>query len=208
MEQSILLPADTLANLSVWPGSEQARTMTVTSGRRFADLLKGADPACCCARMLLGMSRWASTLCFLTWRGSATPGNRSLFQLVPSMPDTNETECGLWPTASARDWKDTPGMARTGTNPDGSTRKREDQLARAVYARMWATPRSNIRPSHMIYDRGRHNLEEQVGASVPHGGKLNPAWVEWLMGYPVGWTDLEDSETPSCRKSPPKSSDA
>jgi len=24
------------------------------------------------------------------------------------------------------------------------------------------------------------------------GGKLNPQWVEWLMGYPVGWTDLKD----------------
>ena len=27
------------------------------------------------------------------------------------------------------------------------------------------------------------------------GGKLNPTWVEWLMGFPTGWTDLEDSET-------------
>jgi hypothetical protein len=24
------------------------------------------------------------------------------------------------------------------------------------------------------------------------GGKLNPEWVEWLMGYPAGWTDLKD----------------
>ena len=23
-------------------------------------------------------------------------------------------------------------------------------------------------------------------------GKLNPQWVEWLMGYPIGWTELED----------------
>jgi hypothetical protein len=23
------------------------------------------------------------------------------------------------------------------------------------------------------------------------GGKLNPQWVEWLMGWPIGWTDLE-----------------
>ena len=22
------------------------------------------------------------------------------------------------------------------------------------------------------------------------GGKLNPQWVEWLMGWPIGWTDL------------------
>ena len=28
------------------------------------------------------------------------------------------------------------------------------------------------------------------------GGQLNPTWVEWLMGYPLGWTDLSVSETP------------
>ena len=33
-------------------------------------------------------------------------------------------------------------------------------------------------------------------------GSLNPNWVEWLMGYPTGWTVLEDLETPSYRRSP------
>jgi hypothetical protein len=28
------------------------------------------------------------------------------------------------------------------------------------------------------------------------GGELNPEWIELLMGYPTGWTDLKDSETP------------
>jgi hypothetical protein len=45
-----------------------------------------------------------------------------------------------WPTASARDWKDTPGMAETGTNPDGSIRSRTDQLPRAAQLAGWATP--------------------------------------------------------------------
>ncbi|MDO8673016.1 MAG: hypothetical protein Q7O66_16535, partial [Dehalococcoidia bacterium] len=31
-------------------------------------------------------------------------------------------------------------------------------------------------------------------------GKLNPMWVEWLMGYSLGWTDLEDSGIVSCPK--------
>ena len=27
------------------------------------------------------------------------------------------------------------------------------------------------------------------------GGKLNPTWVEWLMGWPLEWTDLKPLET-------------
>ena len=26
-------------------------------------------------------------------------------------------------------------------------------------------------------------------------GRLNPTWVEWLMGWPLGWTNLKPSET-------------
>jgi hypothetical protein len=26
------------------------------------------------------------------------------------------------------------------------------------------------------------------------GGKLNPTWVEWLMGWPLGWTALRPLE--------------
>jgi hypothetical protein len=42
------------------------------------------------------------------------------------------------------------------------------------------------------------------GTRLPEtrGGHLNPTWVEWLMGFPLGWTDLEDSETPSSPRSP------
>ncbi len=26
---------------------------------------------------------------------------------------------------------------------------------------------------------------------APQSGQLNPAWVEWLMGFPKGWSSLE-----------------
>ena len=39
-------------------------------------------------------------------------------------------------------------------------------------------------------------------------GKLNPTFVEYLMGYPIGWTDLKDSATPSSRRSPSGSAGA
>jgi hypothetical protein len=33
---------------------------------------------------------------------------------------------------------------------------------------------------------------------------LNPTWVEWLMGYPEGYTDLKDWAILSSRKSSKK----
>ena len=33
--------------------------------------------------------------------------------------------------------------------------------------------------------------------NVVAGGSLNPAWVEWLMGFPPNWTDLEHDEVPT-----------
>lgn len=37
------------------------------------------------------------------------------------------------------------------------------------------------------------NFEDQLPNAI--GGKLHPLFVEWMMGYPAGWTDLEHSET-------------
>jgi len=31
-------------------------------------------------------------------------------------------------------------------------------------------------------------------------GKLNPPWVAWLMGWPIGWTDLKPLETDKFRR--------
>lgn len=32
--------------------------------------------------------------------------------------------------------------------------------------------------------------EERRNMSQGNGGQLNPDWVEWLMGFPIGWTDI------------------
>jgi hypothetical protein len=38
-------------------------------------------------------------------------------------------------------------------------------------------------------------------SNVYGSGKLNPTWVEWLMGFPLGWTALDVWEMPSSRRS-------
>jgi len=40
------------------------------------------------------------------------------------------------------------------------------------------------------------------------GPKLEPRIYEWLMGFPIGWTDLGHSATPSSPRSPNSSADA
>jgi len=45
------------------------------------------------------------------------------------------------------------------------------------------------------YENNEITLEEKKAMQAGNGGRLNPMWVEWLMGFPLGWTDLEDSET-------------
>jgi DNA (cytosine-5)-methyltransferase 1 len=57
---------------------------------------------------------------------------------------------------------------------------------------MWPTPTaddaSNVNPKPNRF-RG---LVAAVNETTPTGGKLNPAFVEWLMGFPIGWTELKD----------------
>jgi hypothetical protein len=36
--------------------------------------------------------------------------------------------------------------------------------------------------------RGRRTSNQTLAES--QGGQLNPDWVEWLMGWPIGWTSL------------------
>jgi DNA (cytosine-5)-methyltransferase 1 len=43
-----------------------------------------------------------------------------------------------------------------------------------------------------LYSDGAISDEERKAMQAGNGGKLNPTWVEWLMGFPTGWTDLKD----------------
>ena len=44
-------------------------------------------------------------------------------------------------------------------------------------------------------DKYQTSLPKEVAKESEVTGQLNPTWVEWLMGFPLGWTDLKDSET-------------
>ncbi len=103
---------------------------------------------------------------------------------------------GLWPTPVSTD-------ADRSYSPSQLKRKSIGlRAAVAAVARMWPTP---VRRD----DRGmRGGGLKRRGGALPNavGGPLNPRWVEWLMGFPVGWTEgvdvprSEPSETRSSRR--------
>lgn len=83
-----------------------------------------------------------STLYTLTWKPWVTPSGVSRSRLRASVRRISETETTGWVTPSARDWKDSAGMATTAINPDGSSRNRVDQLPRQAVLCGWPTPQA------------------------------------------------------------------
>ncbi len=104
-QESLFSPADSPASHSVLPGSNEARTTTVISGRKCAESYARQGQLGSLVRMLLESSTWHSTRCVLIWKRKVTKSNRSLFQLAPSMRHTEETGYGLLPTSTACDHK-------------------------------------------------------------------------------------------------------
>jgi hypothetical protein len=101
----------------------------------------------------------------------------------------------LWPTPTAslgtNGGRVTPRKSREGGN-----------LIEAVANRAWPTPQasdankwSNQTLQDRIAKRQQVRLNTAVAPDGGQGGQLNPTWVEWLMGWPLGWTDLKPLET-------------
>ena len=76
--------------------------------------------------------------------------------------------------------------------------------------KLWPTPTAmtggeEVAPSHLDGSHG-WNIGAAVKAADPKsGGKLNPQWVAWLMGYPTEYLNSVPWETPSSRRSPKRS---
>jgi len=59
----------------------------------------------------------------------------------------------------------------------------------------WPTPATrDYKDTETVYTPIRKdgkNRMDTLGRVAANGGQLNPDWVEWLMGWPIGWSSLE-----------------
>ena len=137
--------------------------------------------------------------------------NGTVYPLQPLAHLTDGTESGSWPTPTTMD-----GMApktptaiqremeevRPGRTSPSNLR---DQVTwgetfEEVKKKLWPTPTArDWKDNFQSLDKlnGQYLKRDSPSLALTVGyqeqtasGKLNPQWVEWLMGYPSGWTDL------------------
>ncbi len=111
--------------------------------------------------------------------------NGLLWELPMLEQTTKGTESGLsesWPTP-----RSCSAMAATITPESAWNEKRNPNLETIVGKRMFPTPtchnsKEGAYPAE--YARNTPTLATHAG------GKLNPNWVEWLMNWPIKWSDI------------------
>lgn len=135
-----------------------------------------------------------------TWPSAGMMRNGKTFRRQPWAIPIAESASGLWPTPSKSDPM-LESMTRSAKDPhvtkNGTVRNGPSNLGLPGMVRLWPTPTATMfkgsSPAALTrkdgQDRSNDRLDHAVMAS--DGGQLNPTWVEWLMGFPTGHTDLQ-----------------
>lgn len=197
-DESTSLPEASPARMSAQQESERAsRALDPASGPRCSELSAQYGRLGSSLRMFLGLELSAQTGCSLTWQKQATPHGRSWWVL--SMPErrTDGNECGFWRRMLSTA---TVGDSRNARNAT-SSRKPDSQhhygTTLCDWVQMLPTPTQRDWKSGAASDetlnRNARPLNEvvisQTGAAGPMC--LNPNFVEAMMGYPPGWTEID-----------------
>jgi len=99
-----------------------------------------------------------------------------------------------WPTPTVCGNNNRKGASATSGNGLAT------EVKHRIYPTATATAYKGWSPNHNrsdTDDRLDYTIEREAftpGQQTPPT-RLNPAWVEWLMGWPLGWTDLRPLET-------------
>lgn len=206
---------------NVWP-----KTTRATAGHPPSESFGRWDPATRCWRTSQASLLTPTLEPFSeTWPRAGSMRSGTVSRRLPSAPLTDATGSGSWPTPRREDgqscgahrgFPDTltsavrvwPTPKSSPSGPDFARMNREgsggDDLATAVARETWPTPsKSDYRTGYPDSEAGRRREErgktEPLRDVAAPGGQLNPDWVEWLMGWPIGWTDLKPLATDKFR---------
>lgn len=190
--QPTLFAADSLANLTVLQETEKRPPMIETFGASSPVLFASVSQTGSWLKMSQGyyQARMDGSLVEFsqTWCQAGIVSNGRAYRLSRLVRRISARGSLLLPTMRASE----SGKYQYQHGDHG-----KKALTLTGYVALYPTPtvgdsKANGSPSnHRRSERGFSPLLSDIA-----NGKLNPQWVEWLMGFPQGWTDLQDSVTP------------
>ena len=166
--------------------------------------------------LLIGRKGWSSTRCALTWRRKDTRCSRTLYRLAVSALPTEGTDAGLLPTVQTQGLKrcemgktvfmplgllPTPtatdaGSGRTNRSPSPGAAERPT-IALAAKRGLLPTPAANDAKNATLpksQAKRKGSVSKMAMGSDGYltgaGSRLNPRFVENMMGFPTMWCDI------------------
>ena len=181
-EQLTLSQEDFHASRFPWLESKKDGKMIVTSGRKCSGLSESLSRVGWSVRTYLESCALPLPTLYRTWSVKDLTSSCLILKLRLSGRTTVESESHLWLSTIT---------AQSGTIERSSRFKANRTPTPAEFVKMFPTPKAqNCRGSGERHGAGGPSLD------VVCGGQLNPTWVEWLMGFPIGWTELSAWEMP------------
>jgi len=167
----------------------------VQCGNTWQELLAKYDP---------DTALWKTAQCSLLedleqsleiWPRSGSMRNGECFRQPMLAQTTLENEFGLSEKIPNNlDFFHTPNTTGMdgGSNSRKALKKRMEQWPTPVCQDSRHAISRHLDPQNKYW---KSNLGEVVmSMETENTGRLNPMWVEWLMGWPIGWTDLRPLE--------------
>jgi hypothetical protein len=193
-----------LASLSQQQESDLGKKTPDTSGLTSATSSGQLDLFDVSLKMSKDTSVSDSEKSSATWEALVIQRRGEYSQRVKSAHPIRESESISWPTPATRDHH------AQGLNHNTATRSSSlaTVIQRGNQVRTWRTPAVSdpgirmeptqwptptVQDSDKATKKMRENHQNNLTDIV--SGRLNPDWVEWLMGVPTGWTALDFWET-------------
>lgn len=195
------LPAASPANPYPLPEPDAVIPTPVGSGPKCIEFAQYSDQDSCWLKTSQGYAQrmvdGSSEEWLRTWPRSGLVSGGIAYRQPPSVPRISGTGCSLLPTPNSTDYK---GVSQ----PKGRRPICDDDLPSRVAREMLPTPSSTDGSKAPKFHKGGNpslpcavemeaGERDSTGAKVG-GGQLAPGFVEWMMGFPRGWTDIGETE--------------